>query len=36
VEGVLQWLEEHAVVEEVKEMQGKEERISFKPAVLVE
>ena len=36
VEGVLDWLDEHAEVVEVTEMKGKEERISFKPAVLTD
>ncbi len=36
VEGVLGWLDEHAEVVEVIEMNGKEERISFKPAVLTD
>ena len=36
VEGVLDWLNEHARVEEVTEIAGKKERISFKPAVLAE
>ncbi|MGI9538149.1 MAG: 4-hydroxy-3-methylbut-2-enyl diphosphate reductase, partial [Desulfocapsaceae bacterium] len=34
VEGVLDWLGQHAEVKEVVQMKGKEERISFKPAVL--
>lgn len=34
VEGVLDWLREHAEVVEVAEMEGIEERISFKPAGL--
>lgn len=34
VEGVLDWLHEHAEVIEVTEMEGIEERISFKPAGL--
>ena len=36
VEGVLDWLNEHARVEEVTEIAGKKERISFKPAALAE
>ncbi len=36
VEGVLDWLMEHARVLEVTEIQGKKERISFKPAVLAD
>ncbi len=32
VAGVLEWLKEHVEVTEVVEMDGKEERISFKPA----
>jgi len=32
VDGVLEWLEDHADVVEVSAMVGKEERISFKPA----
>ena len=36
VEGVLDWLMEHAQVVEVTEMMGREERISFKPAALTE
>jgi len=32
VDGVLEWLEEHADVVEVSEIDGQEERISFKPA----
>ena len=36
VEGVIDWLDEHAEVVEVTEMKGKEERISFKPAVLTD
>ena len=36
VEGVLDWLNEHARVEEVTEIAGKKERISFKPAALTE
>ena len=32
VEGVLDWLREHAEVTGVREMDGEEERISFKPA----
>ena len=36
VEGVLEWLYEHTEVVEVMEMEGREERISFKPAGLAE
>ena len=36
VEGVLDWLKEHAQVMEVIEMVGRKERISFKPAALAE
>jgi 4-hydroxy-3-methylbut-2-enyl diphosphate reductase len=36
VEGVLDWLMEHTRVIEVTEMEGREERISFKPAALAE
>jgi 4-hydroxy-3-methylbut-2-enyl diphosphate reductase len=36
VEGVLGWLMEHTRVIEVTEMEGREERISFKPAALAE
>ena len=32
VDGVLEWLKDHADVIDVSEMEGKEERISFKPA----
>ena len=34
VDGVLDWLKEHARVAKVTEMKGKKERISFKPASL--
>ncbi|NNK96901.1 MAG: 4-hydroxy-3-methylbut-2-enyl diphosphate reductase [Desulfobacterales bacterium] len=36
VEGVLDWLKEHAQVVEVTEMMGRRERIIFKPAALAE
>ena len=36
VEGVLDWLSEHALVAEVTEIAGKKERISFKPAALAD
>ena len=36
VDGVLEWLDQHALVVGVEEMKGKEERISFKPAVLAD
>lgn len=36
VEGVLDWLSEHALVAEVTELEGKKERISFKPAALAD
>ena len=36
VEGVLDWLNEHARIAEVTEIAGKKERISFNPAALAE